>query len=315
MLFNVPSMPEYGKLSNRSLDEMKAGARVEVASYKKDPTDFVLWKPSSDGEPAWSSPWGNGRPGWHIECSAMAEKHLGKVFDIHGGGLDLIFPHHENEIAQSRCAHGSEAMAKVWMHNGFLQVEGEKMSKSLGNFITINELLQDWPGEVLRLNMLRTHYRQPIDWTVKSLAESKRTLDNWYDLTRDAGKGCLLCADVLGALEDDLNTPKAITALHELRREAAKGEGGAASCLKACAQFMGLLQATPEAWASWRPSSSTIDEAGINERITARATARANKDWAEGDRIRDELAEMGVQLKDSKDPQTGEIKTTWELKL
>ena len=180
VLFDVPSMPDYGRLSNRSLEEMEAGARVEVAPYKKDPMDFVLWKPSKPGEPAWPSPAGitaHGRPGWHIECSAMAEKHLGPVFDIHGGGIDLVFPHHENEIAQSRCAHGTPVMARYWLHNGFLQVEGEKMSKSLGNFITIHDLLKDWPGEVVRFNMLRTHYRQPIDWTMKGLEESQATLD------------------------------------------------------------------------------------------------------------------------------------------
>src|SRR5499425_3390993 len=183
VLFSVPSMPDYGKLAKRSLEEMKAGARVDVAPYKRDPMDFVLWKPSKPGEPAWPSPAGiaaPGRPGWHIECSAMAWKHLGETFDIHGGGIDLVFPHHENEIAQTRCAFHSPLMANVWMHNGFLQVEGAKMAKSEGNFVTIRELLVDWPGEVLRLNMLRTHYRQPIDWTLKGLEESWRTLDEWY---------------------------------------------------------------------------------------------------------------------------------------
>ena len=190
VLFNVPSMPDYGKLSNRSLDEMEAGARVEVAPYKKDPMDFVLWKPSKEGEPSWPSPCSiqkPGRPGWHIECSAMAAKHLGDVFDIHGGGIDLVFPHHENEIAQSRCGHGTDVMARFWLHNGFLQVEGEKMSKSLGNFITIHDLLRDWPGEVMRFNMLRTHYRQPIDWTHKGLEESQTTLERWGEIFTNCG--------------------------------------------------------------------------------------------------------------------------------
>ena len=185
VLFNVPSMPDYGRLSKRPLDEMIAGARVEVAPYKKDAQDFVLWKPSKPGEPGWPSPCGiatPGRPGWHIECSAMSWKHLGETFDIHGGGIDLVFPHHENEIAQSRCAFHTDVMANVWMHNGFLQVEGEKMSKSLGNFFTIHDLLKDWPGEVLRFNMLRTHYRQPIDWTVKGLEESKHSLRHWANI-------------------------------------------------------------------------------------------------------------------------------------
>src|SRR5674476_1409999 len=190
--FDVPSMPDYGQLSKRPLDEMIAGARVEVAPYKRDPQDFVLWKPSSPSEPGWDSPWGRGRPGWHIECSAMSGALLGETFDIHGGGIDLVFPHHENEIAQSRCAFHTGVMANYWMHNGFLQVEGEKMSKSLGNFFTIHDLLADWPGEVLRLNMLRTHYRQPIDWTVKGLEESWKTLDDWYwvvgDETNSGGK-------------------------------------------------------------------------------------------------------------------------------
>ena len=187
VLFHVPSMQDYGKLSNRPLDEMIAGARVEVAPYKRDPQDFVLWKPSKPGEPAWPSPAGiktPGRPGWHIECSAMSWKHLGETFDIHGGGIDLVFPHHENEIAQSRCAFHTPVMANYWMHNGFLQVEGEKMAKSLGNFVTIHELLKDWPGEVVRFTMLQTHYRQPINWTVAGLREAQKNLDHWYDADR-----------------------------------------------------------------------------------------------------------------------------------
>src|SRR5262245_44459986 len=232
VLFSVPSMPDYGKLAKRSLEEMKAGARVEVAPYKRDPMDFVLWKPSKPGEPAWPSPSGiatPGRPGWHIECSAMSWKHLGETFDIHGGGIDLVFPHHENEIAQSRCALHTPVMANVWMHNGFLQVEGEKMSKSLGNFVTIRELLQEWPGEAVRLAMLSTHYRQPTNWTEKGLQEARRTLDHWYELTADVADAAPLCADVLEALEDDLNTPQAIAALHALRSEAAQGAKPAAA--------------------------------------------------------------------------------------
>ncbi len=309
VLFNVPSMPDYGKLSGRPLDEMIAGARVEVAPYKKDPTDFVLWKPSKAGEPGWPSPAGIkglGRPGWHIECSAMAWKHLGETFDIHGGGIDLVFPHHENEIAQSRCVFHTNVMANTWMHNGFLQVEGEKMSKSVGNFVTIHELLKDWPGEVVRFCMLQTHYRQPINWTVAGLRESQKTLDHWYALTVDAKPG-YLCADALDALNDDLNTPKAFAALHELRSEAAKGARPAAACLKASAQLIGL-QMSGAAWASFRPESSAdIDEAKVAGLVDARNAARARKDFKESDRIRDELAAMGVVLKDSKDG------TTWEI--
>jgi cysteinyl-tRNA synthetase len=309
ILFHVPSMKDYGRLSNRSLDEMIAGARVEVAPYKKDPQDFVLWKPSKSGEPAWPSPGGIktlGRPGWHIECSAMSWKHLGETFDIHGGGIDLVFPHHENEIAQSRCAFHTAVMANFWMHNGFLQVESEKMSKSLGNFVTIHELLRDWPGEVVRATMLQTQYRQPINWTVAGLRESQKNLDHWYELTADVQPG-FLCGDVLDALYDDLNTPKAFAALHELRSEAAKGSKSAAGGLKASTQLIGLLQRPATEWRAFRPASVSIDESKIVNLIEARAAARAAKDFKESDRIRDELAAMGVVLKDSKDG------TTWEI--
>ena len=310
VLFHVPSMPDYGKLSKRSLDEMEAGARVEVAPYKKDPMDFVLWKPSKKDEPGWDSPCGitePGRPGWHIECSAMSAQHLGETFDIHGGGVDLVFPHHENEIAQSRCAHGTDKMAQLWMHNGYLQVEGQKMSKSLGNFITIHDLLEEWPGEAIRLAMMTTHYRQPFNWTETGVREAKRTLDHWYQLTEDAEPGCALCPDVLQALRDDLNTPKALTAMHQLRSEAARGEKDAAACLKACGQFMGLLNDTAREWADWRPVSVEIDEGQVKQLIAARLQARVSKDFAEADRIRDELAAMGVALKDSPEG------TTWEI--
>ena len=309
VLFSVASMPDYGKLARRSLDEMIAGARVEVAPYKRAPMDFVLWKPSKPGEPAWPSPCGiaaPGRPGWHIECSAMSWRYLGEIFDIHGGGIDLVFPHHENEIAQSRCAFHTPVMANYWMHNGFLQVEGEKMSKSLGNFVTIRELLQEWPGEVIRLAMLQTHYRQPLNWTVKGLREAQKVLDHWYALTSDAAPG-LLCADALDALADDLNTPKAVSALHDLRGEAAKGSRPAAACLKASAQLIGLLQETASQWTNFRPASVAVDEAKVAKLIATRNAARRVKDFQESDRIRDELAKMGVVLKDTKDG------TTWEI--
>src|ERR1700761_2411818 len=223
VLFAVDSMPDYGALSGRKLEEQKAGARVAVDAHKKPPADFVLWKQSSPGQPGWDSPWGRGRPRWHIECSAMAAAYLGDVFDIHGGGIDLIFPHHENEIAQSRCAHGTHAMANYWMHNEFVNVEREKMSKSLGNFVTIRELLADWPGEVLRLNMLKAHYRSPIDWTLKGMEESARTLDDWYAVAADA-KGERPAESVVEARPDDLNTPQMIAALHGLRSAASSNE-------------------------------------------------------------------------------------------
>jgi cysteinyl-tRNA synthetase len=309
VLFSVASMPDYGRLSHRSLDEMIAGARVEVAPYKHDPRDFVMWKPSKPGEPAWPSPAGiktPGRPGWHIECSAMAWKFLGETFDIHGGGIDLVFPHHENEIAQSRCAFHTPVMANYWMHNGFLQVEGEKMAKSAGNFVTIHELLNDWPGEVVRLTMLQTHYRQPINWTVTGLREAQKTLDHWYALTVGAAPG-LLCADVLDALADDLNTPRALAALHELRAEAVKGAKPAAAGLKASAGLVGLLQSKSEQWQASRVASTDIDENMVIGLIQARNAARKGRNFKESDRIRDELAKMGVVLKDTKDG------TTWEI--
>jgi cysteinyl-tRNA synthetase len=331
VLFHVASMPDYGKLSGRSLDEMIAGARVEVAPFKRDPMDFVLWKPSKPGEPSWPSPAGiaaPGRPGWHIECSAMADRWLwdeakGKLskaglasphmFDIHGGGIDLVFPHHENEVAQSRCANATPIMAQVWMHNGFLQVEGEKMAKSAGNFVTVHELLTDWPGEAIRLNMLMTHYRQPLNWTEASLRGAKRMLDHWYELTADAASEGMLCADTLAAIEDDLNTPKAVAAIHELRQAAAQGSKGAARSLKTSAQLLDLLQQDAQAWADWRPPSFARDDKQIASFIAARNAARAAKNFKEADRIRGELEAMGITLKDAKDPKTGELVTTWEV--
>lgn len=312
VLFDVPSMPDYGKLSKRPLDDMIAGARVDVAPYKRGEMDFVLWKPSAENEPGWESPWGRGRPGWHLECSAMSWKHLGEVFDIHGGGIDLLFPHHENEVAQSRCAFGHDVMANVWMHNGFLQVEGEKMSKSLGNFLTINQLLADWPGEVLRFTMMKTHYRQPIDWTVKSLEESWKTLDDWYWFVGDT-PGSKPAKAVVEALADDLATPKMIAELHALRNAAQRAGGeGARDALAGSLRFLGFLADTPDAWAARRQASVTVDVDKVDELIAARLSARKHKNWAESDRIRDELAALGIVLKDAKDPATGEMKTTWE---
>jgi cysteinyl-tRNA synthetase len=334
VLFDVSSMPDYGRLANRTLNEMEAGARVDVAPYKRGAMDFVLWKPSKPGEPAWPSPRGiatPGRPGWHIECSAMAEKHLGRVFDIHGGGIDLVFPHHENEIAQSRCAHGTPVMANVWMHNGFLQVEGEKMSKSLGNFVTIKELLEGPPfqgrkvykGEEVRFAMLRTHYRQPINWTEVALEETRKVLRGWYVEIADV-RASEPANAVIEALQDDLNTPRAIAELHQLRSKRQL------EALKASLRFMGF-SAKPEelgihqlsaggiaagvpVLAAPTMGSPAISSAMIDELIAARLAARKAKNWAESDRIRDELAAMGIQLKDVKDPTTGEIKTEWEVK-
>jgi len=309
VLFSVGAMPDYGQLSKRPLDEMIAGARVDVAPYKRDAMDFVLWKPSKPGEPSWPSPGGietPGRPGWHIECSAMSWKHLGETFDLHGGGIDLVFPHHENEIAQSRCAFHTGVMANYWMHNGFLQVEGEKMSKSLGNFFTIRELLADWPGEVLRFNMLRTHYRQPIDWTVKGLEESWKTLDDWYALAGEDG-GEHVAGAVIEALSDDLNTPRMLAELHGLRARAQGGDRLACGEFVSSLRFLGFLRESASDWAARRHVGSDVDAAQVEALIATRTAARKAKNFAESDRIRDELAAMGVVLKDSKDG------TTWEI--
>ncbi len=311
MLLDTAAVPDYGQLSGRSLDEMIAGARVEVAPYKKNPADSVLWKPSTDEQPGWDSPWGRGRPGWHIECSAMSKAYLGEVFDIHGGGIDLVFPHHENELAQSRCAHGTDKMANVWMHNGYLQVEGRKMSKSEGNFTTVNELLKDWPGEVLRLQMLMTHYRKPLDWTLRRLREAQKTLDDWYDHIhlREPGD---VDSRIVEVLSDDLNTPAAITRLHEMYDEirgpvSGKPMADLIHIFRASANMLGLLQKTHLEWFAAKPGA-TVDEKIIDTLIAARNKARADRDFTEADRIRDQLDAMGVVLKDGPDG------TTWELK-
>jgi cysteinyl-tRNA synthetase len=315
----LPLVPPYGAFSRRSLDELMAGARVDVAPYKRDPMDFVLWKPSGPEEPGWPSPGGigtPGRPGWHIECSAMAWKHLVKafetrlsctdpldreMFDIHGGGIDLVFPHHENEIAQTCCAFGLPRMANVWMHNGFLQVEGDKMSKSLGNFHTIRDLLADWPGEVLRFAMLRSHYRQPIDWTLRGLQESWKVLDRWHGLDPEEG-GPALTGPVLEALADDLNTPRMIAELHAMDGAGAHGD------LSGNLRALGFLAEGAAAWEARRRATVTVDAARIEALIAARKDARSARNWAESDRIRDELAGLGVAVKDNKDGTT-----SWEV--
>jgi cysteinyl-tRNA synthetase len=309
-------MPDYGALSGRKLDEQLAGARVAVDAHKKNPADFVLWKLSSEHEPGWNSPWGRGRPGWHIECSAMSAAYLGNVFDIHGGGLDLIFPHHENEIAQSRCAHGTATMANYWMHNGFLQVEGEKMSKSLGNFVTIRELLNDWPGEVLRLNMLKTHYRSPIDWTLAGLRTSALELDGWRTFTdvADASKGKVPDA-VVAALCDDLNTSQVLTEIRKLVEDCRSSSDpwSAPHCdLLASSLFLGIEPRKVNYQTILTSQRGGIDEPKVKALLEARTAARARKDFKESDRIRDELAAMGVVLKDGKDAE-GKPITTWEI--
>lgn len=305
VLFAVESMADYGRLSGRNLEDNLAGARIAVESHKRNPADFVLWKLSSAEEPGWDSPWGCGRPGWHIECSAMSERYLGQVFDIHGGGLDLIFPHHENELAQSRCAHGTHAMANVWMHNGFLQVEGQKMSKSLGNFFTIAQLLETedfggrkWPGEVLRLAMLMTHYREPIDFSVSRLEEATQRLEKWERFAKGAVPATTVDPLALAALADDLDIGRAILRAHELIVD----EGKAAEGL-AITELLGI-----------KVLRETAVDAGTEAQVAARLAALAAKDFAEADRIRAALLADGVQLMDYKDAETGERRTKWEVK-
>ena len=306
--FSVKQMKDYGKLSGRKLEDNEAGARVEVDADKRDPADFALWKFAKPGEPEdaiWDSPWGRGRPGWHIECSAMAAKHLGKTIDIHGGGIDLQFPHHENEIAQSECAHG-EVMANYWLHNGFLDMGGEKMSKSLGNVVLMHDLLKQWPGEVLRFAMLSGHYRAPLDWTEDLLKQAKVTLDRIYGALRrvwDAEGGEARDTGVVRALEDDLNTPEALAELSRLAGEAntaadqkdAAAMANAKANLLAAGKLLGLLTLTPK---DWEQGGDNDENARIDALVQARVDARANKDWAEADRIRNELAAEGIEIMD-----------------
>jgi cysteinyl-tRNA synthetase len=341
VLFAVSSMPDYGKLSNRRLDEQQAGARIAVEDHKRNPADFVLWKESAADEPGWDGSFTengetltiHGRPGWHIECSVMSEHHLGETFDIHGGGLDLIFPHHENEIAQSCCAHGNDRMANLWMHNGFLQVEGRKMSKSEGNFVTIAELLETekfggrkWPGEVLRLAMLMTHYREPIDFSVKRLEEAENTLRKWKRQADRAVFDTNVPNDFVDALSNDLGTLQAFFRLSELASATTVSASDLAGSEAGYADIDGdpvlteiALQAAAELKAAllflgFSFEESLLSDQEIVEAVDARLAFIAAKNWAEADRIRDELLAKGIQLKDGKDPETGERVTTWEVR-
>jgi cysteinyl-tRNA synthetase len=314
VLFDVPSMPDYGQLSGRSLDEMIAGARVEVAAYKKDPADFVLWKPSTPDQPGWDSPWGRGRPGWHLECSAMIEKNLGETIDIHGGGLDLIFPHHENEIAQSACVHKGAPLANIWVHNGYLTVGGEKMSKSAGNFHTVHDLLGEFPGrgEAIRLALLSAHYRAPLDFSKEAIRQAARQLDRWYRLINGIeGTTDKIPAGVLEALSDDLNTPLAIAELNRLASEAAKlgsEEGSwAKRQFKAAANLLGFLEQEPVVWLKGE-ADQVEGGLDIEALIANRTVARKAKNFAESDRIRDQLLAAGIILMD------GPEGTSWERK-
>ena len=319
VLFDVASYADYGKLSGRSTDEMIAGARVEVAPYKKSPADFVLWKPSTPDLPGWDSPWGRGRPGWHIECSAMAEAHLGETIDIHAGGNDLMFPHHENEIAQSTCAHGGRLFARYWLHNGMLTFNGRKMSKSIGNVMLLHELLQKHPPELLRYLLIKAHYRQPLDWSDSTIAQARATLDGWYGALRDLAdveidtSAIQTPAEIEAALLDDLNTPQALAAISELaastRRAATMEQKKAAkSALLGAGGMLGLLRQDPETWfkqglgfAQGTSSSATNaapDPKEIDDLVEQRNAARKAKNFAEADRIRDLLASKGIAIED-----------------
>ena len=313
VLFHVPADPSYGVLSGRSRDEQVAGARVEVAPYKRDAADFVLWKPSSEDQPGWDSPWGYGRPGWHIECSAMAEKHLGLPFDIHGGGADLKFPHHENEIAQSCCANNNpatpESFAKYWVHNGFVTVEGEKMSKSLGNFLLVHDLIDQYPGEVLRLTLLSAHYRQPLDWSENILQQNKKLLDKVYrklsELKDTPVEDKNIPVPVLDALSDDLNTPQLIAEINRILKEQEGKE--LKSSLLAIGNLIGLFQQNPENWFSAAEEDVSEDEVQKIETLLAeRIEAKENKDFSRADAIRAELLAMKIEIKDTREG------TTWE---
>lgn len=308
VLFNVPSFAGYGQLSGRNRDDMIAGARVDVAPFKKDPADFVLWKPSTPDLPGWNSPWGRGRPGWHIECSAMIETHLGDTIDIHGGGHDLIFPHHENELAQGTCAHGGSTYARLWMHNGFLTMDKEKMSKSLGNIVTVHELLKDTSGEALRWALLSAHYRQPLDWSDETVLQAKTTLDRAYralEQVADAKAEDVTPKAVIAALEDDLNTPKAMAEIAAIVKALNQAEPTDRARLKgellAAGRLVGVLQQEPAAWFAGAPNAKTVDAAEVERLIAARMNARKARDFKEADRLRDAITALGVTIEDRAD--------------
>ena len=305
--FSVSSFKKYGKLSNKNFEQLVAGSRVEVSEYKKDPLDFVLWKPSDEKDPGWDSPWGRGRPGWHLECSVMSEKFLGKQFDIHGGGLDLVFPHHENEIAQSCCANKTENFANYWLHNGFVTFDKEKMSKSIGNIVTINKLRENVNGQVVRLALLSSHYKQPLDWNEKLIIESKNTLDRWYNQWEQTPSEEIE-DEVLEPLLEDLNTPEYITKLHSLYDEAKKGSRISKVKFTTACNLIGLLESTPLTWKDFKKNQSAIDENFINKKIEDRNIARKKGDFNKADVIRKELEDNGVIIEDKQD------KTIWKYK-
>ena len=306
--FEVKKFDDYGKLSNKNLDELVAGARVEISKNKKNPEDFVLWKPSSNDEPYWDSPWGKGRPGWHLECSVMSKRFLGDVFDIHGGGRDLIFPHHENEIAQSRCANKKNNFANYWVHNGFITISNEKMSKSLGNILKISDFKKKVNGQVLRLALISSHYKQPLDWNNKLLNECEKTLNKWYESYIDIDKSVLIPDEYLSPLYDDLNTPGYIANLHKLFEISQKGSQKDKEMFMSACNFVGLLNENQKEWKKFKKEKLNITDEEIKLKILERNNARKNKDFKKADKIRDELEDKGVLIEDKDD------KTHWKFK-
>ena len=306
--FEVKKFDDYGKLSNKNLDELVAGARVEISKNKKNPEDFVLWKPSSNDEPYWDSPWGKGRPGWHLECSVMSKRFLGDVFDIHGGGRDLIFPHHENEIAQSRCANKKNNFANYWVHNGFITISNEKMSKSLGNILKISDFKKKVNGQVLRLALISSHYKQPLDWNNKLLNECEKTLNKWYESYIDIDKSVLIPDEYLSPLYDDLNTPGYIANLHKLFEISQKGSQKDKEMFMSACNFVGLLNENQKEWKKFKKEKLDITDEEIKLKILERNNARKNKDFKKADKIRDELEDKGVLIEDKDD------KTHWKFK-
>ena len=304
--FSVNSFDKYGKLSNKNLDELKSGSRIEISKLKKNPMDFVLWKPSNESDPGWESPWGRGRPGWHLECSVMSEKYLGKNFDIHGGGLDLIFPHHENEIAQSCCNNSSKNFANYWVHNGFVTINKEKMSKSLGNVITISDAVKKYSGQVVRLALLSAHYSQPLDWNNNLLENQKATIEKWYKLYEKTEDGNIL--DISDALLDDLNTPGFIAKIHELYNNAARGDKKSKTLFNNACRLLGLFNINKNQWDDFKKLNTNISEKFILKMINERDFAKKNKNFDLADKIREELLDKGVSIEDLKDT------TIWKFK-
>ena len=306
IFFSVSSFKGYGKLSNKNLEELKSGVRIEESNLKKNQMDFVLWKPSQNEDPGWVSPWGRGRPGWHLECSVMSEKYLGKIFDIHGGGLDLIFPHHENEIAQSCCNNSTNNLANYWVHNGFVTINKEKMSKSLGNIITISEAVKKYSGQVVRLSLLSAHYSQPLDWNDELLMNQNKIIDKWYNLYEEPNDDD--ASTISQTLFDDLNTPGFIAKIHELYNEALKGDGKSKNLFNIACRLIGLFDLDKTEWNNFKKSKHKISEETIIEKINERIKARKNEDFKLADEIRDELLNNGIVIEDKKG------KTNWKYK-